>query len=111
MLLKPDGEPFNAAEKGRRQPPLGFGGSCHRQQPLVAKKRDPAIGPWVGLRQRPDQRVALIAEAPARRRMQPRNQLRGMALDLRCNAATVMVDVVHDEEVWLSHMHDRHWQV
>jgi len=111
MLLEPGSKPFDAAAKGCRQPSLGFGGSRHRQQPLLAKERDPAIGPGIGLRQRPDQRVALIAERPARSGMKPRNQFRRMALDLRRNAAPVVVDVVHDEEIRLSHMHCRDWQV
>jgi hypothetical protein len=37
--------------------------------------------------------------------MQSGNQLRGMALDLGRNATPVMLDIIHDEKVWLSHMH------
>jgi hypothetical protein len=111
VLLEARSEPFDAAAKGRRQLSLGFGGSRHRQQPLVAKEWDPAIGPRIGLGQWPDQRVALIAERLMPSGMKTRNQFRRMALDLRRNAAPVVVDVVHDEEIRLPHMHCRNRQV
>jgi hypothetical protein len=111
MLVELSGEPFDAAEEGRRQPSFGFGGLRHRQQPLIAKERDPAIGPRIELRQRPDQRVAVISERSARGGMQSGNQLRGMALDLGRNDTPVVVEVVHDEEVRLSQMHCEDRQV
>ena len=33
--------------------------------------------------------------------MQRRDQLRGVALDLRGNAATIILDEIHDEQIWL----------
>ena len=68
---------------------------------MIAEEGDPAIHLRVRLRQRPDQRVALIAEGRAGHGMQGRDQLGGVALDLRRDAAAVSLDEIHDEEVWL----------
>ena len=49
--------------------------------------------------QRPDQRVARIAEPLPLRRMQLRDQLAGVALHALGDAAAVGLDEVHDEEI------------
>ena len=72
---------------------------------MVAEEGHPALGSRVRLVQRPDQRVALIAEERARRRMQRGDQLAGVALDARRDAAAVGLDEIHDEEIGLGDMH------
>ena len=70
---------------------------------MVAEERHPARACRIWLGERPDQRVALIAEKLARHRMQSRDQLAGVALDARGDAAAVILDEVHDEEI--AHRH------
>ena len=71
----------------------------HGEEPLIAEEWDPAVARGIGLRQRPDACIALIAEVRPGRRMQARDQLRGMALDAWRDPTPVILHERHDDKV------------
>ena len=58
--------------------------------------------------QRPDQRVARIAEPLSLGRMQRSDQLAGVALHALGDAAAVGLDEIHDEEIGIGIVDMRH---
>ena len=84
---------------------------CHEQQALIAEERYPARRFWIGLGERADQRVALIAEPLAPRGMEASDQLARMALDAWSDPAAVMRDEVHHEQVRLGMVDQRDGKV
>lgn len=75
---------------------------------MFAEEWHPSPRFRIGLGERSDQRVARIAEKLARRAMQSRDQLAGVALNAPTDAAAVILDEVHDEEIARGIMHARH---
>ena len=83
----------------------------HEQQAVVAEERHPCVGLGIGLGQGADQRVARIAEPLAPGGMKPGDQLAGVALDARRDAAAVIVDEVHHQQVRLGMMDERDGEI
>ena len=83
IIVDPLGEPLDAAEHRSGQAALRMRLPGHEQQAVVAEERHPGSALGIGLGQRPDQRVARIAEPLAPGGMQPGDQLAGVALDAR----------------------------
>ena len=110
IVGKPLGQTLDPDEELRRQRAFSFRRPRHGEKPVLAEEGDPALRSRVRLVQRPDQRVALIAEERTRRGMQRRDQLGGMALDRRRDAPAVGLDEIHGEEIGRCHMHGRHRQ-
>ena len=75
---------------------------------MIAEEGHPAGRLRVRLVQRPDQRVARIAELLSLGRMQFRDQLAGVALHALGDAAAVGLDEIHDEEIGIGIVDLRH---
>jgi hypothetical protein len=60
---------------------------------------------------RPDQRVARVAEPLTRRRVELRDQLRGVTLDACADSAAVILDEVHHKQIGVGIMHMRDWEL
>ena len=88
--------------------PLSLRLPCHEQQAVIAEEGHPAGRLRVRLVQRPDQRVARIAEQLSLGRVQRRDQLAGVALHALSYAAAVSLDEIHDEEIGIGVMDMRH---
>src|SRR3990172_10601717 len=98
MVGDPLGQALDAAKQRCGQAPFLMRLPCHEPEALIAKEGHPARIFWIGLGERPDQRVALIAEPLTPRGMEVRDQLARVALDARSDPAAVMRDEVHHEE-------------
>ncbi len=76
----------------------------HEQKALIAEEGHPVARLRIGLSQRSDQRVALIAEPLALRGVEVREQLARVAFDARRDPAAVIFDEVHHEQAGLGMM-------
>src|SRR3990170_8554210 len=98
IVVDPLGQALDAVKQRRGQAALILRLPCHEQEALIAEEGYPAGRLRIGLGERPDQRVALIAEPLPLRGMEVRDQLARVALDAWGNPAAVVLDEVHDEE-------------
>jgi hypothetical protein len=76
------------------------GEAAHIEQPLIAEKIGPGLGPGVRLAQRADQGIPLKAIAIRRLAMQRSQQVRGMLLRRRLQPPAGL-DIVHDKQAGL----------
>jgi hypothetical protein len=72
---------------------------------MVPEERHPTARPWIGLSERSDQRIALIAAPFVRGRMEVGNQRARVPFGARGDRAAVGFDEIHHQEVRLGVMH------
>lgn len=104
IVVDPLGQALDAAEHRRGQAAVLVRLPCHEQKALIAEEGHPAARLWIGLSERSDQRVALIAEPLALGGVEVREQLARVAFDAWGNPAPIVFDEVHHEQAGLGIM-------
>src|SRR3977135_4298537 len=99
VVVDPLCQPLNAGEQRGRQVPIGLCPIGHDHEAMIPEEGHPARSLWVRLGKRPDQRVARVAKLLSWGCMKLCDQLTSVLLDAWGDAAAVVLDEVHDEEI------------